>query len=470
MLKKSMLTRLINPKKEKNFTLSIILAFFPLAFIAGNTLINLNLVIFLIVAFYFYKTAIFKLDYDNLDKLLILFFFFLLLSGVISDVNLNLNVSGIFSDINSFYDTKGISVFSGAFYTTSKSILFLRFLLFFIVIRFLIKSNNINFIYFFVSSFFLTLFVSLDIFYQFIFGKDIFGYVSLGRKLSGPFNDEAIAGGYLQRFSIFSFFTIFFFKNNICLRNYTIINFCILIVILPAIILAGNRMPLIMFLFSIFLILILLKDFRKQLLPLCIIIGIVFSIILNFSQTANKNFENFQGQIKSMTTFVFSKQKNLNNAPGYIKEFSTFYHTWLMNKYLGGGIKMFRYNCHKRPNIEKDFSIRKNANQKKRMKCNMHPHNYYLEILTETGIIGFAILSIIFFFLIYKILFKFNLYNSALNKNFQFAPFLILLMIEIFPIKSTGSFFTTGNATYFFLILSISMGILRKYNLIENKP
>merc|ERR1711991_606091 len=122
--------------------------------------------------------------------------------------------------------------------------------------------------------------------------------------------------------------------------------------------------------------LILLKDFRKQLLPLCIIIGIVFSIILNLSQTASKNFENFQGQIKSMTTFVFSEKKDLNNAPGYIKEFSTFYQTWLMNKYLGGGIKKFRYYCHKRPNVNKDFSIRKNANQQKRMKCNMHPHNY----------------------------------------------------------------------------------------------
>ena len=470
MLKKSMLSRLFIPKKEENFTLSIILAFFPLTFIAGNTLINLNLVVFIILALYFYKTAIFKLDYDNLDKFLFLFFFSLLLSGIISDINLNLNVSGIFSDINNFYDTMEISIFSGAIYTTSKSILFLRFLLFFIIIRFLIKNNYINFIYFFVSSFFFTLFVSFDIFYQFIFGKDIFGYVSLGRKLSGPFNDEAIAGGYLQRFSIFSFFIILFFKKNISLRKYAFINFCILIVILPAIILAGNRMPLILFLLSIFFMLILLKDFRKQLLPLCIIIGIVFSIILNLSQTASKNFENFQGQIKSMTTFVFSEKKDLNNAPGYIKEFSTFYQTWLMNKYLGGGIKKFRYYCHKRPNVNEDFSIRKNANQQKRMKCNMHPHNYYLEILTETGIVGFVILSIIFSFLIYKILFKFNLYNSDLNKNFQFAPFLILFMIEIFPIKSTGSFFTTGNATYFFLILAISMGILKKDNLIENKP
>ena len=44
-------------------------------------------------------------------------------------------------------------------------------------------------------------------FFQFVFSKDIFGYEILdsGRRLSGPFGDEFIAGGYLQRFSLFAF-------------------------------------------------------------------------------------------------------------------------------------------------------------------------------------------------------------------------------------------------------------------------
>ena len=44
---------------------------------------------------------------------------------------------------------------------------------------------------------------------------------------------------------------------------------------------------------------------------------------------------------------------------------------------------------------------------------------------------------------------------------------MFLFFVEIFPIKSTGSFFTTGNATYFFLILSILIGLVRKQNSIE---
>ena len=55
--------------------------------------------------------------------------------------------------------------------------------------------------------------------HQFIFGKDFFGFEPIGRRLSGPFGDELIAGGYLQRFSIFSFFLIPLFFNKLNNNN-----------------------------------------------------------------------------------------------------------------------------------------------------------------------------------------------------------------------------------------------------------
>ena len=36
----------------------------------------------------------------------------------------------------------------------------------------------------------------------------------------------------------------------------------------------------------------------------------------------------------------------------YFHEFKTFYGTWLMNKYIGGGVKSFRINCWERQNIK----------------------------------------------------------------------------------------------------------------------
>ena len=151
--------------------------------------------------------------------------------------------------------------------------------------------------------------------------------------------------------------------------------------------------------------------------------------------------------------------KNLTNqiVPQYFREFSSFYDTWLLNKYIGGGIKNFRLNCHLRPNIDKNSDF----------ICNMHPHNYYLEILTETGIMGFIICSIIFFIIIYLSLIKKYFLKSPLNKNNLIVPFIFLFLVEIFPFKSTGSFFTTGNTTYLILLIAILIGIIRKENTIE---
>ena len=99
----------------------------------------------------------------------------------------------------------------------------------------------------------------------------------------------------------------------------------------------------------------------------------------------------------------------------------------------------------------------------------MHPHNYYLEILTETGLIGFILIFFIFTITLYITFIKKYFLNTRLKDNNIMIPFIFLFIVEIFPLKSTGSFFTTGNATYLFLIFGILIGISRKYISIENK-
>ena len=53
----------------------------------------------------------------------------------------------------------------------------------------------------------------------------------------------------------------------------------------------------------------------------------------------------------------------------------------------------------------------------------------------------------------------YNSPGSRLNNSQIITPFMFLAMIEIFPIKSTGSFFTTGNATYIFLVIAFSIAL-----------
>ena len=167
----------------------------------------------------------------------------------------------------------------------------------------------------------------------------------------------------------------------------------------------------------------------------------------------------FYTQISQMMVIVLEKDFSNKKQPPYLKEFTSFHGTWLMNKYIGGGIKNFRYYCHERSNIDKDSKF----------ICNMHPHNYYLEILTETGIIGFFLVSTIFMIILYLTFFKKYFIKSKLNDNKIIIAFIFLFIAEIFPIKSTGSFFTTGNTTYLFLLIGILIGLARKDILIEKK-
>jgi len=181
--------------------------------------------------------------------------------------------------------------------------------------------------------------------------------------------------------------------------------------------------------------------------------------LFNFNKDVRLNFLNFYGQVSKMIIIVKNNDYKNEHSPVYLKQFETFYETWLMNRYIGGGIKNFRYYCHERPIVVKDTKL----------VCNMHPHNYYLEILTETGLLGFLILVFSFLSLLYHSLVKKYFFKPKIYFDNKIISFIFLFLVEIFPLKSTGSFFTTGNSTYLFLIMGILVGLLPKNNSIENK-
>ena len=125
----------------------------------------------------------------------------------------------------------------------------------------------------------------------------------------------------------------------------------------------------------------------------------------------------------SCVVIINDRSFNYDKFPPYLKEFASFYDTWLMNKYIGGGIKNFRYYCHHRPNIEKNSKF----------ICNMHPHNYYLEILTEAGIIGFVLISSVFLAILYNSFYK--KYFSKIRFNINYQLVFVLYNFEIHPKK-----------------------------------
>jgi hypothetical protein len=79
-----------------------------------------------------------------------------------------------------------------------------RFALLFLIIRNLFIYKIIRFKILFLITAFCTFFLSSDIFVQHIFDHDIFGYKPSYGRYNGVFDDEAIAGSYIQKFAFIS--------------------------------------------------------------------------------------------------------------------------------------------------------------------------------------------------------------------------------------------------------------------------
>ena len=174
-----------------------------------------------------------------------------------------------------------------------------------------------------------------------------------------------------------------------------------------------------------------------------------------------KTFYHYAGFIvKSVETtsyivkrFNYFNSEKLDYIPNsYAKEFETGILTWKQNKLFGGGIKSFYFNCKKIKNSIMDKYGGTN--------CNSHPHNYYLHISTELGLVGLLLLILIFSLIIMK-----SLKMIFISKNLQLEktliPFFIVFIVEIFPLKTSGSFFTSANSTFLFIIIAFIVGLIQ---------
>jgi O-antigen ligase len=143
-----------------------------------------------------------------------------------------------------------------------------------------------------------------------------------------------------------------------------------------------------------------------------------------------------------------------NSSYGRLYESSFLLFIFKKNYIFGVGLKNYRVDCDRqidpRPINRYQF-------------CSTHPHNFYLEILTETGIIGFFIFTLSFVFLSIFI-------KKEMNKNYKsFKKFstiaygsLIVLLIYFWPMKTSGSFFTTWNGSIFWFNLGILLLMTKK--------
>jgi len=429
--------------KNKNLrlqVLEVLFYLFPLIMLMSSGYITFYISILTIYSLYvfFYKKI--KIDFILLDYLIFAFFIISIISSLI-----NIKVIGNFIFFKSIFD--------------------LRFALLFIVIRNLINSRFIHIKIFFISSLICSIFLSLNIFSQHIIGFDAFGHEPFDGRYNGLFESEAIAGSYIQKFFLVSILSILLL--NIQKKTKFILAIVTTNILGLGVLLSLDRMPFIIYLFSIIVLIAILKNFRlKFLISLILIIFIFLFTFNNYDPVKNRYMSlsnEFQlAKIKNLFSFYSKKEeisakKNENedyNLSGdYLKIYVAAYKVFLENFFIGSGVKSFEFECNKLK-----------ENNEKNITCSTHPHNIYMEILVNQGIIGILIFIIFLFSLIKKNYLEKLLSKNSSKENLLIIFFFIILISELLPFRSYGSIFqtVTGSIFWFFIALISSNPFMKK--------
>ena len=427
-------------KDSRLQVLEVLFYLFPLIMLMSSGYITFYISILTIYSLYFFFYKKIQINFILLDYLIFLFFIISIIASLI-----NIKVIGNFIFFKSIFD--------------------LRFALFFVVIRNLINSRFINIKFFFISSLICSIFLSLNIFSQHIIGFDAFGHEPFDGRYNGLFESEAIAGSYIQKFFLISILSILLLK--IQKKNKFILTIITTNILGLGVLLSLDRMPFIIYLFSIIVLIALLKNFRlKFLINLILIIFIFQFSFYNYEPVKNRYMSlsnEFQlAKIKNIFS-IYNKKEELsakknenedyNLSGDYLKIYVAAYKVFLENFFIGSGVKSFGFECNKLK-----------ENNKKNITCSTHPHNIYMEILVNQGIVGILIFIIFLFSLI-----KNNYLEELFSKNSSEKKLLIIffftiLISELLPFRSYGSIFQTVNGSifWFFLALISSKPFMKK--------
>lgn len=340
------------------------------------------------------------------------------------------------------------------------SLFYFRIGVFCLLISYLIDNDKqtLNFFYYFLVITFVILI--LYAIFEYVFLPDLHP-----TRISSLFRDELILGSYLSR--LFPLIVALFFvrkSKSILEKNLFLIFSSITYM---TIFLSGERAAL--FYVNLFLIIIIIfvKIRLRTFLVVASSITLIFTVYMSSSGINSKSthlLERYKNTIFSfieLSTKLSKKEQSTANNFNFFDRnkiviftlgHHSMYHTalnmFLDRPIIGHGPKMFRVKCS-----DENYKVNQYS-------CMTHPHNFYIQLLAETGIIGFSFLLMTFFYVMY--LFIKYFYNKFFKKKKIYSYYniclLAALLITTWPLIPNGNFFNN----HLMIMYCLPLGFFQK--------
>ena len=326
------------------------------------------------------------------------------------------------------------------------SIYFLRWPLFALALTYWLFTDLQSLKKFLYVMTFVALFLIFDTWYQYVLGHDIFGVEKFGNtRLTGPFRRSYI-GMWLTKLIILPLFIFTIMKKyeGLLRHKYLALTlFIFLGIYLLTIFITGERMAFLMALLSIFVILLGLIANKN--------ISIFKGLFLFISLSLTTYFFAIANPEQSQRAIFSSIDKIINwKTSDYGLVWKSAYDVWQEAPLFGAGLHKYREACEL-------LGTYGTTNNPIGAGVCFHPHNITMQLLSETGVVGF----VLFFSMVITLSIG-MLKEYFLNKSWLiFFLSLNVLLACFLPIQSNTDFFSNKYSSLVWLLVGVSLAVSR---------
>ena len=279
-------------------------------------------------------------------------------------------------------------------------------------------------------------FVALDTLLQFATGRDILGFGYEAKRLTGPFGDK-VPGTFLAKTSLPVLGLALALTVAWPWRRRLALTLGLIMLLALTVAVTGERIALLSLGLGLLVFLLLLREFRLPLL----IAGAAAALLVTATVAASPDL---RARMIGHTAY------DLEDFWGrrYGELFLRSVRIWHGAPVIGIGLKNFRLEC-----ANDHFKAWGPVED----RCYTHAHNIYLEWLVESGAVGFA--GFIVMLALWGRALAAGLRRTAAEDYPVAVGALAALIVFLWPLRASMSFFSNWNATLFWLMLGLALAL-----------